>query len=79
MAKGNDIDLENISMKKWKCEKKRVNKRKTKIIMGEYYVSAENLAENVQVGDIVTIWFNGMIQETYPAQLGVVYRIIKTQ
>ena len=34
MAKGNDIDLENISMKKWKCEKKRVNKRKTKIIMG---------------------------------------------
>ena len=46
---------------------------------GEYYVSAENLAEDVQVGDIVTIWFNGMIQETYPAQLGVVYRIIKTQ
>ena len=41
--------------------------------------SAENLAEDVQVGDIVTIWFNGMIQETYPAQLGVVYRIIKTQ
>ena len=33
MAKGNDIDLENIFMKKWKCEKKRVNKRKTKIIM----------------------------------------------
>ena len=46
---------------------------------GEYYVSAENLAEDVQVGDIVTIWFNGMIKETYPAQLGVVYRIIKTQ
>jgi hypothetical protein len=37
---------------------------------GEYYVSAENLAEDVQVGDIVTIWFNGMIQETYPAQRG---------
>ena len=35
MAKGNDIDLEKISMKKWKCEKKRVNKRKTKIIMEE--------------------------------------------
>ena len=34
MVKGNDIDLENIFMKKWKCEKKRVNKRKTKIIMG---------------------------------------------
>ena len=48
-------------------------------IRDRYYVSAENLAENVQVGDIVTIWFNGMIQETYPAQLVVVYRIIKTQ
>mgnify|MGYP005926332407 FL=1 len=35
MVKGNDIDLENIFMKKWKCEKKRVNKRKTKIIMEE--------------------------------------------
>lgn len=46
---------------------------------GEYYVSTENLVEEVQVGDIVTIWFNGMIQETYPAQLGVVYRIIKTE
>lgn len=34
MAKGNDIDLDEISMKKRKCEKKRVNKRKTKIIMG---------------------------------------------
>ena len=33
MAKGNDIDLDNISMKKRKCKKKRVNKRKTKIIM----------------------------------------------
>ena len=46
---------------------------------GEYYVSTENLVEDVQVGDIVTIWFNGMIQETDPAQLGVVYRIIKTK
>lgn len=46
---------------------------------GEYYVSTENLAEDVQVGDIVTIWFNGMIQETDPAQLCVVYRIIKTK
>ena len=35
MVKGNDIDLENIFMKKWKCEKKRVKKRKTKIIMEE--------------------------------------------
>lgn len=46
---------------------------------GEYYVSTENLAEDIQVGDIVTIWFNGMIQETDPAQLGVVYKIIKTK
>ena len=34
MTKGDDIDLDEISMKKRKCEKKRVNKRKTKIIMG---------------------------------------------
>ncbi|MBS4960820.1 MAG: hypothetical protein KHZ62_08400 [Clostridiales bacterium] len=46
---------------------------------GDYYVSTENLAEDVQVGDMVTIWFNGMIEETYPAQLGVVYRIIKAE
>ena len=47
MAKGNDIDLENISMKKWKCEKKRVNKRKTKIIMGgkEYKELFEKMSE----------------------------------
>ncbi len=44
---------------------------------GDYYVSAENLTEDVQIGDIVTIWFNGMIQETDPAQLGVVYRITR--
>ena len=46
---------------------------------GEYYVPVENLVEDVKVGDTVTIWFNGMIQETDPAQLGVVYRIIKTE
>lgn len=34
MAKGNGIDLENFSMKKMKCKKKRVNKRKIKINMG---------------------------------------------
>lgn len=44
---------------------------------GEYYVSTENLAEDIQVGDIITIWFDGTILETYPAQLGVVYRITK--
>ena len=46
---------------------------------GEYYVSPENLVENIQVGDIVTIQFNGMIQETDPAGLGEVYRIIKIE
>lgn len=46
---------------------------------GDYYVSAENLMEDVQLGDTVTIWFNGMIQETYPARLGVVYRIVKAE
>lgn len=44
---------------------------------GDYYVSAENLTEDVQIGDIVTIWFNGMIQETDPARLGAVYRITR--
>lgn len=34
MAQNQGIDLDNISMKKRKCKKKRVNKRKTKIIMG---------------------------------------------
>ena len=51
MAKGNDIDLENISMKKWKCEKKRVNKRKTKIIMGGKHMEETNVtmtAEEMQ-------------------------------
>ena len=46
---------------------------------GEYYVSTENLVGDIQVGDTVTIWFNGMIQETDPARLGVVYRIVKTE
>ena len=44
---------------------------------GDYYVSTENLRDEVKVGDIITIWFNGMVMETYPAQLGKVYRIVK--
>ena len=44
---------------------------------GDYYISTENLRDEVKVGDIVTIWFNGMVMETYPAQLGQVYRIVK--
>lgn len=46
---------------------------------GEYEVSADNLQEEVQVGNIVTIWFNGNVMETYPAQIGVVYRIEKSE
>ncbi len=46
---------------------------------GDFYVSMENLREDVQVGDVVTIWFNGMTAETDPAQLGVVYRIVKAE
>ena len=37
MVKGNDIDLYDISMKTWKRKKNRVNKRKTKIVVGRYY------------------------------------------
>ena len=44
---------------------------------GDYYVSTENLRDEVKVGDIITIWFNGLVMETYPAQLGEVYRIVK--
>ena len=44
---------------------------------GDYFVSAENLVETVQVGDVVTIWFSGVIKETSPAQIGMVYRIVK--
>ena len=46
---------------------------------GEYDIPTENLVGDVQVGDLVTIWFNGMIQETDPAQLGMVYRVIKAE
>ena len=44
---------------------------------GEYVVPVDNLQDEVQVGDVVTIWFNGNIMETDPAQLGTVYRIEK--
>lgn len=46
---------------------------------GDYYVSTDNLRDEVKVGDIITIWFNGIVMETYPAQLGEVYRIEKEQ
>lgn len=44
---------------------------------GDFSVLTDNLLDDVQAGDVVTIWFNGMIKETAPAQLSVVYRIPK--
>lgn len=46
---------------------------------GDYDISIENLRDEVTAGDVVTIWFNGNVLETDPAQLGEVYRIEKTQ
>ena len=46
---------------------------------GDYYAATENLMDEVKVGDQVTIWFNGIVEETAPAQLGEVYRIEKTE
>ena len=46
---------------------------------GDFSVPKDNLLDDVQAGDVVTIWFNGMIKETAPAQLGVVYRIQKVE
>ena len=45
---------------------------------GDYVVSTDNLMDEVQTGDTVEIWFSGYIQETYPAQIGLAYRIEKT-
>ena len=44
---------------------------------GDYYVSTENMRDEVFVGDVVEVWFNGTIQETDPAKLGCVYKIEK--
>ena len=60
MAKGNDIDLENISMKKWKCEKKRVNKRKTKIIMGGFCYEKEMVNNHNGVHGLIVHCGNGL-------------------
>lgn len=46
---------------------------------GDYIVSADNLRGEISTGDIVTIWFNGSIMETDPAQIGTVYRIEKVE
>ena len=44
---------------------------------GDYVISKDNLQDEVQVGDTVEIWTNGRILETYPAQIGLAYRIEK--
>lgn len=44
---------------------------------GDYVISTDNLQDEVQVGDTVEVWFDGMIMETYPAQLSSVYRIAR--
>lgn len=49
-----------------------------KMSAGDYVVSTDNLLDEVQPGDTVEIWFDGYIQETYPAQIGLAYRIEKT-
>ncbi len=45
---------------------------------GDYMVFADNLRGEVSKGDIVTIWFNGIVLETDPAQIGA-YRIEKAE
>ncbi|MDO4262073.1 MAG: hypothetical protein Q4C82_08340 [Eubacteriales bacterium] len=46
---------------------------------GDYVVSADNLTGDVRTGDMVTIWFDGGIEETEPARIGNVYRIEAAQ
>lgn len=46
---------------------------------GDYVMSTDNLLDEVQKGDVVTIWFGGIILETAPAQLTNVYRIEKAE
>ena len=46
---------------------------------GDYVMSTDNLRDEVQEGDVVTIWFGGIILETAPAQLTNVYRIEKAE
>lgn len=50
-----------------------------KMSAGDYVVSKDNLLDEVQPGDTVEIWFDGSIRETYPAQIGLAYRIEKTE
>lgn len=45
---------------------------------GNYIVSADNLRGEIGTGDIVTIWFDGGVKETDPAQIAA-YRIEKAE
>lgn len=45
---------------------------------GDYIVSADNLQGEIRSGDIVTIWFDGGVKETDPAQIAA-YRIEKAE
>lgn len=47
------------------------------MMSGDYIVSAEKLTDEVEVGDIVQIWFDGSVEESAPYQLDEVYRIEK--
>lgn len=49
------------------------------MMSGDYSVSAENLSDEVAVGDTVRIWFDGSVAESYPYQLNNVYRITRMQ
>ena len=39
----------------------------------------EIMKENVAVGDIVRVWFDGLVQEIYPPILPNVYRVVKEE
>ena len=81
MAKGNDIDLEVISMKKWKCEKKRVNKRKTKIIMGDKSIigytiwsdPANSTQEYIQGAVFLLVLYSNFIIEVINRKMSSVF------
>lgn len=46
---------------------------------GLYLIPGDNLADEITIGDTVTVWFDGNIEETAPARLGAVYRIEKRE
>ena len=46
---------------------------------GLYLIPGDNLVDEITIGDTVTVWFDGSIEETEPARLGAVYRIEKRE